>query len=158
MILFFTEDVEFQLLRKNSWKNWIKNVINKHQFVVGDLNYIFCSDNYLLKINQEYLDHDYFTDIITFPNEELIDCVVSGDLFISVERILDHAEINQCSIQDELKRVMIHGVLHLLGFGDKTEEESKKMRVLENESMLMFHVEQQEELFKITVPRGTKKK
>jgi len=158
MILFFTEDVDFQILRKNSWKNWIKNVITEHQFVVGELNYIFCSDNYLLKINQEYLDHDYYTDIITFPNEELIDGVVSGDLFISVERILDHARMNQCSIQDELKRVMIHGVLHLLGFGDKTEEESKKMRVLENESMLMFHVEQQEELFKISVPRGTNKK
>ena len=158
MILFFTEDVDFQILRKNSWKNWIKNVIAKHQLKVGELNYIFCSDNYLLKINQEYLDHDYYTDIITFPNEELIDGVVSGDLFISVERILDHARMNQCSIQDELKRVMIHGVLHLLGFGDKTEEESKKMRVLENESMLMFHVEQQEELFKISVPRGTNKK
>lgn len=158
MILFFTEDIDFQILRKNSWKNWIKNVIAKHHFVVGELNYIFCSDNYLLKINQEYLNHDYYTDIITFPNEEHVEGVISGDLFISVDRILDHAALNRCSIQDELKRVMIHGVLHLLGFGDKTEEESRKMRILENDSISLFHVEHQKELFKVSVPRETNKK
>jgi rRNA maturation RNase YbeY len=155
MILFFTEEIDFQLLRKNSWKNWIKEVCKVHGVNAGELNYIFCNDDYLLKINRQYLDHDYFTDIITFPS----DCeegIISGDLFISIERILDHAELNNCSFLEELKRVMIHGVLHLIGFGDKTEIESEKMRELEKDAMLMFHVEHEKEVYKENVPRGTK--
>jgi probable rRNA maturation factor len=155
MILFFTEEIDFQLLRKNSWKSWIKDVCKKHGVNAGELNYIFCSDEYLLKINRQYLDHDYYTDIITFPSD-CEDGNISGDLFISVDRISDHAELNQCSFFEELKRVMIHGVLHLIGYGDKTESESEKMRELELDAMLMFHVEHETNFYKANVPRGTK--
>lgn len=155
MILFFNEDIDFQLLRKNSWKNWIKDVIHQHQEKLGEVNYIFCSDEHLLSINQLYLNHDYYTDIITFPSE-INEDEISGDLFISIDRVVEHAKDNHCPFIDELKRVMIHGILHLIGFGDKTEMESLKMRELENKAMSMFHVEHESEYFKMNVSRETK--
>ncbi|MFY8133082.1 MAG: rRNA maturation RNase YbeY [Bacteroidia bacterium] len=155
MILFFNEDIDFQLLRKNSWKNWIKDVIHQHQEKLGEVNYIFCSDEHLLSINQQYLNHDYYTDIITFPSE-INEGEISGDLFISIDRVVEHSKDNHCPFIDELKRVMIHGILHLIGFGDKTETESLKMRELENKAMSMFHVEHESEYFKMNVSRETK--
>jgi len=154
MILFFNEDVDFQLLRKNSWKKWIKSVVISHGREIGELNYIFCSDEYLLEVNQKYLNHDYYTDIITFPMES-DEKKVAGDLFISIDRVMEHSQMNQCSFMDELKRVMIHGVLHLIGFNDHTQKEKDLMRELEGISMAMFHVEQSLDYYKNAVSRET---
>lgn len=155
MILFFTEYIDFQLLRKNSWKNWIKEVGATHHSLIGEVNYIFCNDEYLLAVNQKYLNHDYFTDIITFPSDSPKN-KISGDLFISIERVLEHSFINDCSFLDELKRVMIHGILHLLGYSDTTQEEKLIMRELENKAMSLFHVEQNREYYQHRVSRETK--
>jgi rRNA maturation RNase YbeY len=103
------------------------------------LDYIFCDDEYLLKINQDYLDHDTYTDIITFPYGDLN--VIAGDIFISVERVKENAVNFRVDFELELKRVMAHGVLHLLGYGDKSEEEVLQMRLKEDEKIKLFHVE-----------------
>ena len=101
--------------------------------------FIFCDDEYLLKINQDYLHHDTFTDIITFPYEDFNG--IAGDVFISVERVKENAAEFEVDFDLELKRVMAHGVLHLLGFGDKSEEEASLMRLKEDEKIKLFHVE-----------------
>ena len=102
--------------------------LNNHQ--TGHLSFVFCTDDYLLEANKKFLNHDYFTDIITFDYNELNK--VSGDLMISIDRVKENALTHQCSFQIELYRVIIHGVLHLLGFSDKSDIQSKKMRELEN--------------------------
>ncbi len=114
-------------------KKWIETIVNNHNKELGDISYIFCSDEQLLEINKEYLNHDYYTDIITFDYSEAE--LVSGDMFISIDRIKDNAKALKVPYQEELHRVIIHGVLHLLGFKDKTESESQKMRQLEDESL-----------------------
>ena len=110
-------------------KNWIQEVIrlNKHQ--TGHLSFVFCSDDYLLEVNKKFLNHDYYTDIITFDYSE--SNTVSGDLIISIDRVKENALTHQCSFNLELNRVIIHGVLHLLGFSDKTDDQISKMRELE---------------------------
>lgn len=155
MIHFFTEEVEFQIKRKNEWKKWIQSVIRFHQFIPGDIQYVFCSDQYLLEVNKKYLNHDYFTDIITFPSDDYNK--ISGDLMISIDRVIDHAKERNISFMEELKRVMIHGVLHLIGFNDKTDLEEAEMRIKEDEAMRMFHVEQTRE-HEYFVSRETKLK
>ncbi len=114
-------------------KNWIKYTIEKNNKQIGEISYIFCSDEQLLEINKEFLNHDYYTDIITFDYSE--SDIISGDLFISIDRIKDNAKTLGLSYQEELHRVIIHGILHLLGFKDKTDEESQNMRLLENECL-----------------------
>lgn len=114
-------------------KNWIKYTIEKNNKQIGEISYIFCSDEQLLEINKEFLNHDYYTDIITFDYSE--SDIISGDLFISIDRIKDNAKTLGISYQEELHRVIIHGILHLLGFKDKTDEESQNMRLLENECL-----------------------
>jgi rRNA maturation RNase YbeY len=104
--------------------------------VMGDINFIFCSDEYLLKINKQFLNHDYYTDIITFDYSS--DTLLSGDLFISVERVLENSKIYKTVFQEELRRVMIHGILHLMGYKDSTNEESQKMREAENGALSLF--------------------
>lgn len=108
-------------------------MIREYNKLPGHLSFVFCSDDYLLKINQDFLQHDYYTDIITFDYSE--GNKISGDLMISVDRVRDNARQHTISFEDELSRVMIHGVLHLLGFGDKTFEESSKMRKLESDAL-----------------------
>ena len=115
---------------------WIEQVIGHHGCTLGTLSYIFCSDPYLHRLNLEYLDHDTLTDIITFPYAEPPQ--VSGDLYISLDRVADNAQDRSLSFGQELKRVVIHGVLHLCGFGDKTPEEAARMRELEDEALAMF--------------------
>ncbi len=110
--------------------NWITEVISARAGTAGNINYIFCGDTYLHKMNVEYLDHDTLTDIITFPMDEFP--IVSGDLFISTERVADNARDLNVSFLEELHRVIIHGVLHLCGQGDKTEAEGQAMRALED--------------------------
>ncbi len=129
----FSFQTTFTLKNRMVLKQWIKNTIEANNKEMGDISYIFCSDDQLLDINKEFLNHDYYTDVITFDYSETEN--VSGDIFISIDRIRDNAKILELSYLDELHRVIIHGVLHLLGFKDKTKEESKNMRRLEDECL-----------------------
>lgn len=115
------------------YEEWLSQVSETEKKNLGDITLIFCSDEYLLNVNKEHLDHDYYTDIITFDYSE--DDFVSGDLFISIDRVLENAEINNVSFLNELNRVVVHGVLHLCGYKDKTEEEEKLMRLKEDEAL-----------------------
>lgn len=130
-IHFFEEDIKFNLLHKSKIRKWISEVITQHQFELAEINYIFCSDQYLHSINLQYLSHDTFTDIITFDqsekNEEL-----QADIFISIERVRENAAALNIPFEHELNRVMIHGVLHLIGYGDKTPADKSKMREKED--------------------------
>lgn len=125
-----TKDI---LSKKNKIKAWIKSVVEKRGMKVGDISYIFCKDEYLLDINQNYLNHDDFTDIISFDYSDKDK--VAGDLFISVERIMENAQNLNQEFEQELYRVIIHGVLHLLGFKDKTKAQEKEMRKAEEECL-----------------------
>ena len=119
-INFFNEDINFILKNKIKLKTWIKETIKAEGYKLNELNFIFCSDNYLLEINRQYLNHDTFTDIITFDNSDVNKLIV-GDIFISYERICYNASKFAVSEQDELHRVIIHGTLHLLGYKDKSK-------------------------------------
>jgi rRNA maturation RNase YbeY len=125
-INFFEEDISFRLKDKNKVKNWVKATIAAEGYKLQELNYIFCSDNYLLQINQQYLDHDTYTDIVTFDNSEK-DRVIEGDIFISIDRIRENAVKFGTGEVNELHRVIIHGALHLLGYQDKMAESKKIM-------------------------------
>lgn len=125
-IHFFEEDIAFKLKNKTHLKKWITETIQHEGFKLKELTYIFCSDDYLLKINQEYLDHDTYTDIITFDNSDT-EKVIIGDIFISIDRIRENARNFNVSETDELHRVIIHGALHLLGYKDKTPVTKQKM-------------------------------
>ncbi len=132
-ILFFNEDVPLPVFHKSKISSWITHCITDEGFQVGTINFIFVSDDYLLKMNRQYLNHDYLTDVITFDYCEKK--FISGDIFISVDRIKENAlDLNQ-DFSDELFRVMIHGVLHLMGYHDKTDEEKKQMRAKEDEAL-----------------------
>ena len=137
MIIFFNEDIKFKFQGKNNFKTWLNKVVDKEGFKIKDLNYIFCSDEYLHKINVDYLDHDTFTDIITFDNSE-DESTIEGDIFISVERIEENSKTLNTVFDDELKRVIVHGLLHLCGHGDYSVEDKAEMRRLESECMLLF--------------------
>lgn len=136
MGISFAFQTNCSLKKRTILKQWIKTIVENNKKEVGEISYIFCSDGQLLEINKEFLNHDYYTDIITFDYSETD--VVSGDLFISIERIKDNAKTLKTSYQEELHRVIIHGVLHLLGYKDKTEEESENMRKLEDECLLIL--------------------
>lgn len=137
MINFHIEDIEIKIQQKLKLKNWLKSVIEAEGFKLADVNYVFCSDDYLLKINIEYLNHDYLTDIITFDNSEQEE-MIEGDIFISIDRVKDNAKIFKVSFEHELKRVLVHGILHLCGYSDKTDEEEKLMRSKENHYLHLF--------------------
>lgn len=130
-INFFEEDVRFRLKEKNKVKAWIKAAIATEGYRLQELNYIFCSDQYLLQINQQYLDHDTYTDIITFDNSEKPGTIV-GDIFISIDRIRENAVKFNSGEKNELHRVIIHGALHLLGYPDKKAESKKIMTMKED--------------------------
>ncbi len=138
MISFFIEVDSFKLDQKTKLKKWISEVIKLQQKQVGEINYIFCDDEYLLDINKTYLKHDFYTDIITFDQAELPN-KIEGEIYISVERVKDNSETLKVDFKEELKRVVIHGILHLVGFKDKTEKEKKKMRALENEMLQLIN-------------------
>lgn len=133
-ISFVVEEIKFSFPDKLKIKQWIKNTIKEEGSRVGDIAIIFCSDEYLLNINNQYLQHDYYTDIITFDYSE--EGVVSGDLMISIDRVKENATIQNTTFEDELHRVIIHGVLHLLGYKDKTAKEEKQMRGKEDAYLL----------------------
>ncbi|MES3019466.1 MAG: rRNA maturation RNase YbeY [Bacteroidota bacterium] len=128
---YFVEDISFSLKNKISLRKWVTGCIKAEGYRLKELNFIFCSDNYLLGINQEYLNHDTFTDIITFDNSEE-EKVIVGDIFISAERVRENAINFKVSEQDELHRVIIHGTLHLLGYPDKGKVAKELMTDKEN--------------------------
>lgn len=130
----FNYETEFILEDETSLKNWIIAVASEQEFEVGEINYIFCDDAYLHKLNVEFLDHDTLTDIISFDNS--LGKLLNGDIFISVERVRDNAADFKVSFQEELHRVMIHGILHYMGYKDKSEDEKKEMRKQEDLAIL----------------------
>lgn len=136
MIQFVEENVKFPLPNKNLTKKWIKLVIEASQKKVGDICIIFCDDEYLLNINRQYLNHDYYTDIITFDYVE--GNKISGDLFISLDTVKSNSVKFSESFELEAKRVIIHGILHLLGLKDKTETEALEMRSAENRALELY--------------------
>ena len=135
----FDYETDFKLSNETIFSKWISDVITSESYVLGEINYIFCDDDYLHKINVEYLDHDTLTDIITFDNS--IGSIIHSDIVISIERILDNAKDFNIPFDEELKRVVIHGILHLCGYKDKSDSEAALMRLKENEKIEMFHME-----------------
>lgn len=140
MKIEFHYEVDFKLSLETLYSDWITRIIDCENASLGNLSYIFCDDNYLLKINQEHLKHDTLTDIITFDYTE--NSVISGDIFVSIDRIKENASEYEVAFDEEIHRVMSHGLLHLLGYNDKSSEEKDLMRNKENEMMELFHVEQ----------------
>ena len=132
-IEFSSEEVEFELENENAVTDWLKKIIEQTGNSLRLLNFIFCSDDYLLRLNIEYLHHDTLTDIITFPYAE--PPVIEGDIFISIDRVRDNAVDFNVPFEQELHRVMAHGVLHLCGYGDKTPDEQRTMRQKEDEAL-----------------------
>ncbi|MBQ9400430.1 MAG: rRNA maturation RNase YbeY [Bacteroidales bacterium] len=130
MVRYFTEDTDFKFKGKLLNNKWYKFVAESEVRKLGDINVIFCSDNYLLDINIKYLHHDYFTDIITFDYSE--GKTISGDLFISVDSVKENAVFYKTEFEEELNRVLVHGVLHLIGYDDHSEDEIATMRSKEN--------------------------
>ena len=128
-IIFYSESIDFSLSNESTVIDWILATIASEKKSQGNLNFIFCSDNYLHKINLEHLNHDTYTDIITFP---LRYDRIEGDIFISIDRVKENATQYKVTFEEELKRVIIHGVLHLIGYKDKSEEEEELMRSKED--------------------------
>lgn len=135
-ITFHFENIEIPDFDSEFFSLWLSQVTDHYGRSTGDIAYVFCSDKYLLEINQKYLDHDYYTDIITFNynNERAI----SGDMYISVERVRENARIFEVEFLNELARVMAHGMLHLLGYNDKTKEEEMEMREQETKCLILL--------------------
>lgn len=145
MICFFSEDITFNLRSKLLVKKWLKQVAAENGYTVGDINYIFCSDAYLLDMNKQYLGHDYYTDIITFDNRENPESKkVDGDIFISIDTVRANGEEYGEGFVRELHRVMAHGLLHLTGYDDGTEAEQMQMRQAENAALATLATLQQE--------------
>ena len=137
MISFFEEEIEFKLKEKLKLKKWINSVCEIYKRKAGDINYIFCTDEYLLEINKQYLNHDFYTDIITFDQSESAN-KIDAEIYISIDRVKENAETNKVTFMQELNRIIIHGVLHLIGFKDKSAAEALEMRNLENKMLEML--------------------
>jgi len=138
-MISFNYETDFKLDNETQYEDWISRIIESEGFDEGEINYIFCDDDYLHKINVEYLDHDTLTDIISF--DYTVGNVLQGDIFVSVERVRDNSNDFNVSFDDELKRVLSHGVLHYCGYKDKSPKDEALMRSKEEEKMQMFHVE-----------------
>jgi rRNA maturation RNase YbeY len=136
-IYFFSEEIDFELKEKLIRKRWLKSIATKAGYTVRELNYVFCSDEYLYRMNLEYLNHETYTDIITFDNSEK-EFDVAGDIFISIDRVNENAKTHKQKVEIELNRVLVHGLLHLMGYKDKTKEESTLMRQKEEESINLY--------------------
>lgn len=136
----FNYESDFNLDNEDAIASWLSAVILSENKTEGEINYIFCDDVYLHKINLEYLNHDTLTDIISF--DYTMGNEISGDIFVSIERVIDNAKDYNTSFENELKRVLVHGVLHYCGYKDKSEDDEVKMRIKEDEKLTMFHVKQ----------------
>lgn len=143
-VRFSSLNEKFELSEASNVKKWIAEVVKRHEKSVGNISYLFCDDEYMLEVNRHYLDHDTYTDIITF--DYVVANLISGDIFISVDRVGENARLFGVEFERELLRVVIHGVLHLLGQGDKSDAEAAEMRRQEEEALslwnAMFRVEQ----------------
>jgi rRNA maturation RNase YbeY len=141
-ISFFAEETEYRLKHKMRIRAWLQQIAKARSGkTIRDLNIILCSDEYLLGINREYLQHDYYTDIITFDHRDSADDPIIGDLYISVDRVAENAQNLGTKTEIELLRVMAHGLLHLLGFGDKTNAEIEAMRAAEQECLQLWGID-----------------
>lgn len=136
----FNYQNDFKELDEHCHINWINAIASSEGKTIGALSYVFCSDDYLLEINKQFLNHDLFTDIITFDYCQ--DGLINGEIYISTDRVGDNAVVFKVPFSNELLRVMAHGLLHLIGYGDKTESEERLMRKKESEKIDMFHVKQ----------------
>ena len=132
----FNFETDFKLQHETLLEEWICEVVRTHGFTVGEINYIFCDDAYLHNLNVTFLQHDTLTDVISFDNT--IGKLISGDVFISVERVADNAKEYSVSFDNELRRVMVHGVLHYIGFKDKTVSEKTKMTAAEDQALILL--------------------
>jgi rRNA maturation RNase YbeY len=139
-MISFNYETDFELPNEEAFENWIIDIVDSEASAVGEINYVFCDDDYLHKINVEYLNHDTLTDIISF--DYTVGNLIQGDIFISIERVKDNANDFKVSFEEELKRVMAHGVLHYCGYKDKTDADAELMRQKEEEKIKLFHVEQ----------------
>lgn len=137
-IQFFTEDISFNLSNKTKIREWLNNVAKIHGAKIKEINYIFCSDEYLKQVNIDYLDHHYYTDIITFDNSEE-DANLEADIFISIDRVKENSQEYSKEFLNELHRVMAHGVLHLIGFTDKEEADQIEMKKQEDAALLSLY-------------------
>lgn len=134
MIQFFYENLPESV--NTEYKKWLEDLILSEEKKLGEINYIFCDDEYLLKVNQDYLQHDYYTDIITF--DYVKGKTISGEIFVSLQRISDNASTLSRNYEEELRRVLAHGILHLCGYKDKTEEEELQMRGKEDHYLAKY--------------------
>jgi len=138
MILFFSE-TKFQLLHKRPIKNWLAEVAQQENMKMGEINIIFVHDEQLLEFNKQYLHHNTLTDIITFDYSEKN--ILHGDICISIERVKENAKKFNCTFDEELRRVMVHGILHLCGYKDKKTEEKRTMKIKEEEALTLFNTQ-----------------
>lgn len=136
-IHFFSEEIPFTLKEKLKRKHWLKKIATNAGFNIKELNYVFCSDEYLYQMNRDYLKHDTYTDIITFDNSEKKGDL-EGDIFVSVDRVRENAKTHTQEVETEMNRVLAHGLLHLMGYKDKTQEEAALMRLKEDESIKLY--------------------
>ncbi len=135
IIHYQAEDVELPFAETHKLDNWMKTIIQNEEQTLAEITFIFCSDEYLHKINVEYLNHDTYTDIITFP---MSDTYIESDIFISLDRVRENAQQLEISFKQELNRVMIHGILHLCGYADKSDAEQDLMTQKENEALKLW--------------------
>jgi len=135
-IVFIAEGVKRPKLNYKNVGFWVKQIVLSYGCIPGDLTYVLCNDTYLLDINYRFLNHDYFTDIVTF--DYCRDKTISGDFFISIDRVNENSKLYNVAFEDELLRVIVHGLLHLFGFKDKSKDEKKLMRELEDNCILIF--------------------
>jgi rRNA maturation RNase YbeY len=138
-MISFNYETDFLLDGEIQFSDWISRVILSENKKEGDINYIFCDDDYILEINKQYLDHDYYTDIISFDYS--VGNELNGDIFVSIDRVKENATDFNTTFDEELKRVIIHGILHYCGYKDKSDEDEALMRSKEDEKTNMFHVE-----------------
>ena len=135
-MIVFNYETPFELPNEIQTQEWIQKVVADNGFEIGEINYVFCDDNYLHKLNVEFLNHDTLTDVISFDNT--LGKLISGDIFISIERVEENAKDFKVSFENELHRVMIHGVLHYMGFKDKSDDDKIKMRNAENAALSLL--------------------
>lgn len=138
-MISFNYELDFSLEQEDVYASWIETIIKSENKILGEISYIFCDDDFLHNINMQYLNHDTLTDIISFDYTE--GDVISGDIFISVERVEDNANDFNVSFGEELKRVLAHGILHYCGYKDKSDSDALMMRSKEEEKIKLFHVE-----------------
>lgn len=132
-MISFNYETDFKLSNEDRIESWIESIIISENYKVGELNFVFCDDNYLHKLNVEFLKHDTLTDIISFDYK--VGKKLHGDVYISIERVVDNAKDFKVNFQEELQRVIIHGILHFCGYKDKTEKDAHLMRLKENEAL-----------------------